>query len=295
MQLKVNPSVFQYIKLSKLRIVELLLVTTVPSMIVSIYGMPPIDLILFTLLGGSSLAVSANVFNQIVEVDKDRLMARTVNRPLVTGAISIKHATIYASSLGFFGFIILYNYVNLLTAGIALMANLFYVFVYTLFLKSRTDQNIVIGGASVAAPTLIGWAAANGSLELGAWVLFGIVFMWSPAHFWSLSMLHKEDYQNANFPILPNTSSEKETIRYIAIYSCSTLLMSLLAAPILQLSLIYLFIAILLGIYLMFNVLNLYQKKISAGSFFSLSNTYLALLFLGIVIDILWTLRLAEI
>ncbi len=295
MQLKVNPSVFQYIKLSKLRIVELLLVTTVPSMIVSIYGMPPIFLILFTLLGGSSLAVSANVFNQIVEVDKDRLMARTVNRPLVTGAISIKHATIYASSLGFFGFIILYNYVNLLTAGIALMANLFYIFVYTLFLKSRTNQNIVIGGASGAAPTLIGWAAANGSLELGAWVLFGIVFMWSPAHFWSLSMLHKEDYQNANFPMLPNTSSEKETIRYIAIYSCSTLLMSLLAAPILQLSLIYLFIAILLGIYLMFNVLNLYQKKISAGSFFSLSNTYLALLFLGIVIDILWTLRLAEI
>jgi protoheme IX farnesyltransferase len=108
-------------------------------------------------------------------------------------------------------------------------------------------------------------------------------------------MLHKEDYQNANFPMLPNTSSEKETIRYIAIYSCSTLLMSLLAAPILQLSLIYLFIAILLGIYLMFNVLNLYQNKISAESFFSLSDTYLALLFLGIVIDILWTLRLVEI
>ena len=295
MQLKISPSLFQYIKLSKLRIVELLLVTTVPSMIVSIYGMPPLDLILFTLLGGSSLAVSANVFNQIIEVDKDSLMARTANRPLVTGAISIKNATIYASSLGFFGFIILNNYVNLLTAGIALIANLYYIFVYTLFLKSRTNQNIVIGGASGAAPTLIGWSAANGSLELGAWVLFGIVFMWTPAHFWALSILHKDDYQKANFPMLANTSSEKETIRYIAIYSCSTLLMSLLAAPILQLSFIYLFITIFLGIYLMLNVLNLYQNKISPGSFFSISNTYLALLFLGIVIDILWTLRLAEI
>ena len=295
MQLKVSRSLFQYIKLSKLRIVELLLVTTVPSMIVSIYGMPPLDLILFTLLGGSSLAVSANVFNQIIEVDKDSLMARTANRPLVTGAISIKNATIYASSLGFFGFIILNNYVNLLTAVIALIANLYYVFVYTLFLKSRTNQNIVIGGASGAAPTLIGWSAANGSLELGAWVLFGIVFMWTPAHFWALSILHKDDYQKANFPMLANTSSEKETIRYIAIYSCSTLLMSLLAAPILQLSFIYLFITIFLGIYLMLNVLNLYQNKISPGSFFSISNTYLALLFLGIVIDILWNLRLVKI
>ena len=294
MQIKVSPSVSHYIKLSKLRVVELLLVTTVPSMIISIYGMPPIDLIFITLLGGSGLAISANVFNQIIEVDRDMLMSRTADRPLVTGTISIKNATRYGFFLGIFGFILLYTYVNPLTATIALIANLYYVFVYTKFLKSRTNQNIVIGGASGASPTLIGWAAANGSLELGAWVLFGIVFMWTPAHFWALSMLHKDDYISANFPMLPNTSSYKETVRYIAIYSCSTLLMSLLAAPILQLGLVYLFSAILLGTYLMLNVFRLYQNKTSPGLFFALSNTYLALLFLGIVVDVLWTLRLAE-
>ena len=290
-----SPSVSQYIKLSKLRIVELLLVTTVPSMIISIYGMPPIDLIIMTLLGGSSLAISANVFNQIIEVDKDMLMSRTANRPLVTGTISINNATSYGLFLGIIGFVLLYIYVNPLTSVIALIANLYYVFVYTLFLKSRTNQNIVIGGASGAAPTLIGWAAANGSLELGAWILFGIVFMWTPAHFWALSMLHKDDYISANFPMLPNTLSDKETVRYIATYSCSALLMSLLAAPILQLGLIYLFSAILLGCYLMVNVFRLYQNKTSPGLFFALSNTYLSLLFLGIVVDVLWTLRLAEI
>jgi len=290
-----SPSVSQYIKLSKLRIVELLLVTTVPSMIISIYGMPPIDLIIMTLLGGSALAISANVFNQIIEVDKDTLMSRTANRPLVTGTISINNATSYGLFLGIIGFVLLYIYVNPLTSVIALIANLYYVFVYTLFLKSRTNQNIVIGGASGAAPTLIGWAAANGSLELGAWILFGIVFMWTPAHFWALSMLHKDDYISANFPMLPNTLSDKETVRYIAIYSCSALLMSILAAPILQLGLIYLFSAILLGCYLMVNVFRLYQNKTSPGLFFALSNTYLSLLFLGIVVDVLWTLRLAEI
>ena len=295
MEIKISPSISQYIKLSKLRIVELLLVTTVPSMIISIYGMPPIDLIIMTLLGGSALAISANVFNQIIEVDKDMLMSRTANRPLVKGTISINNATSYGFFLGIIGFVLLYIYVNALTATIALIANLYYVFVYTLFLKSRTNQNIVIGGASGAAPTLIGWAAASGSLELGAWVLFGIVFMWTPAHFWALSMLHKDDYINANFPMLPNTSSDKETVRYIAIYSCSTLLMSLLAAPILQLGLIYLFSAILLGCYLMVNVFRLYQNKTSPGLFFALSNTYLSLLFLGIVVDVLWTLRLVEI
>ena len=294
MQIKVSPSVSHYIKLSKLRVVELLLVTTVPSMIISIYGMPPIDLIFITLLGGSGLAISANVFNQIIEVDKDMLMSRTADRPLVTGTISIKNATRYGFFIGIFGFILLYIYVNPLTATIGLIANLYYVFVYTKFLKSRTNQNIVIGGASGASPTLIGWAAANGSLELGAWVLFGIVFMWTPAHFWALSMLHKDDYISANFPMLPNTSSYKGTVRYIAIYSCSTLLMSLLAAPILQLGLVYLFSAILLGTYLMVNVFRLYQNKTSPGLFFALSNTYLALLFLGIVVDVLWTLRLAE-
>ncbi len=295
MGIKAPKSIYEYIKLSKLRVVELLLVTTVPSMIISIYGMPPISLIILTLFGGTCLAVSANVLNQIFEVDKDMLMVRTSNRPLVKGTITKTSAVYYSVTLGIIGFFVLQAYVNILAALIALIANLYYVFVYTLYLKSRTKQNIVIGGASGAAPTLIGWAATTGTLDLGAWILFGIVFMWTPAHFWALSILHKDDYANASFPMLPNTASERETIKYIAIYSCSTLLMSLLAAPVLQLGLVYLFIAIALGTHLMINVLHLYQDKRTPGSFFALSNTYLALLFLGIVIDVLWTLRLIEI
>ncbi len=293
MLLKVPEFISYYIKLSKLRIVELLLVTTVPSMIIGVYGMPPIILITNTLLGGSLLAISANVLNQVIEVDKDMLMDRTADRPLVTGKISINNAVLYALVLGISGFFILYIYVNTLAAAIALIANLFYVIIYTMYLKPRTNQNIVIGGAAGAAPTLIGWAAVNGSLELGAWILFGIVFMWTPAHFWALSMVHKNDYKSASFPMLPNDYSDQETIRYIAIYSCSTLLLSFLAAPILQLGLVYLFNSILIGSYLMFKVFNLYQSKTTPGLFFSLSNTYLALLFLGIVLDVAWTLRLS--
>ena len=295
MGIKAPKSIYEYIKLSKLRVVELLLVTTVPSMIISIYGMPPISLIILTLFGGTCLAVSANVLNQVFEIEKDMLMARTSNRPLVKGTITKTSAVYYSVALGTIGFFVLQAYVNILAALIALIANLYYVFVYTLYLKSRTKQNIVIGGASGAAPTLIGWAATTGTLDLGAWILFGIVFMWTPAHFWALSILHKDDYANASFPMLPNTASERETIKYIAIYSCSTLLMSLLAAPVLQLGLVYLFIAIALGTHLMINVLHLYQDKRTPGSFFALSNTYLALLFLGIVIDVIWTLRLIEI
>ena len=134
-------------------------------------------------------------------------MDRTADRPLVTGKISINSAVLYALVLGISGFFVLYSYVNTLAAAIALIANLFYVIIYTMYLKPRTNQNIVIGGAAGAAPTLIGWAAVNGSLELGAWILFGIVFMWTPAHFWALSMVHKNDYKSASFPMLPNDLS----------------------------------------------------------------------------------------
>ena len=171
----------------------------------------------------------------------------------------------------------------------------------------RVDSTEVVSIAEIATKTIVqvqvgerdentfSLTSSLTASALGAWILFGIVFMWTPAHFWALSILHKDDYANASFPMLPNTASERETIKYIAIYSCSTLLMSLLAAPVLQLGLVYLFIAIALGTHLIINVLHLYQDKRTPGSFFALSNTYLALLFLGIVIDVLWTLRLIEI
>jgi protoheme IX farnesyltransferase len=283
-------SISKYLRLSKLRIVELLLITTVPSMVVSIYGFPPLDLIIYTLLGGTLLAVSANVLNQIFEVETDRLMERTANRPLVTGEITRNSAYVYSIFLGVSGFLILYTQTTELAALIALSANIFYSFIYTLFLKPRTNQNIVIGGAAGAAPVLIGWSATGTNLETGSWLLFLLVFLWTPAHFWALSIDKLDDYKDANFPMLPTQESYKRTSIFIGIYSCATVLTSLLLAPILQLGIVYLLIALIFGIYLMYKSYQLYQKKIKAISYFVFSNTYLAVIFLSMVADIFFTL-----
>ena len=280
-----------YLKLSKLRIVELLLITTVPSMVVSIYGFPPVELVLFTLFGGTALAVSANVLNQIFEIETDKLMARTSDRPLVVGTISVKNAYMYSILLALIGFIILYTQTTPLAAYIALMANIFYSFIYTLILKPRTNQNIVIGGAAGAAPVLIGWAATGTELDTGSWLLFLLVFLWTPAHFWALSIENVEDYRGAEFPMLPTQESKKRTSIFIGVYSCATVITSLLIAPVLQLGLIYLFLALIFGIYLMIKSYGLYSDKIKPISYFVFSNTYLAVIFLSMFADILFTIR----
>ena len=290
MDLVSKKSISKYLRLSKLRIVELLLITTVPSMVVSIYGFPPLDLIIYTLLGGTLLAVSANVLNQIFEIETDRLMERTANRPLVTGEITKNSAYVYSIFLGVSGFLILYTQTTELAALIALSANIFYSFIYTLFLKPRTNQNIVIGGAAGAAPVLIGWSATGTNLETGSGLLFLLVFLWTPAHFWALSIDKLNDYKDANFPMLPTQESYKRTSIFIGIYSCATVLTSLLLAPILQLGIVYLLLALIFGIYLMYKSYQLYQKKIKAISYFVFSNTYLAAIFLSMVADIFFTL-----
>jgi len=280
-----------YLKLSKLRVIELLLVTTVPSMVISIYGMPPISLVIYTLIGGTLLAISANVMNQVFEVETDRLMKRTADRPIVTGELTKANGVLYSIFTGLVGFLILYFLATPLSSYIALAANLFYVFIYTLILKPRTNQNIVIGGASGAAPVLIGWTATGTELETGPWVLFLLVFMWTPAHFWALSIENKSDYKNAQFPMLPTQESYKRTCIFIGIYSCSTVLISLVAAPILQLGIVYLFVSIFFGINLMYKAFNLYKGKIKPLNYFVFSNTYLAVIFISIVADVFWTLR----
>lgn len=280
----------KYLKLSKLRIVELLLITTVPSMVVSIYGFPPLELILFTVLGGTLLAVSANVLNQIFEISTDSLMERTVNRPLVTGEVSKKNAYIYSISLGVFGYLILYTQSTTLAANIALSANIFYSFIYTLILKPRTNQNIVIGGAAGAAPVLIGWSATGAELEIGSWLLFLLVFLWTPAHFWALSLENIDDYKDADFPMLPTQESKKRTAIFIGVYSCATVITSILLAPILQLGITYLVLALLFGVYLMYKSYGLYVDKVKPISYFIFSNTYLAIIFLSMVADIFITL-----
>ena len=281
----------KFVKLSKLRVVELLLVTTVPSMIASIYSMPPLSLVSFTLLGGTLLAVSANVMNQVFEIDRDKLMKRTSDRPLVTGDLEKSSAIIYSIATGIIGFMILYLLTTPTAAYIGLIANQFYIFIYTLILKPRTNQNIVIGGAAGAAPVLIGWTATGSTLDIGAWLLFLLVFMWTPAHFWALSIENKSDYKNANFPMLPTQETHKRSTIYISIYSCATVLVSLAAAPVLQLGIVYLLLSIFLGINLMYKSYNLYKEEIQPMRYFVFSNTYLAVIFLGIVADIMWTLR----
>ena len=280
----------KYLKLSKLRIVELLLITTVPSMVVSIYGFPPLELILATVLGGTLLAVSANVLNQIFEISTDSLMERTVNRPLVTGEVSKKNAYIYSISLGLIGYLILYTQSTILAANIALSANIFYSFIYTLILKPRTNQNIVIGGAAGAAPVLIGWAATGSELEIGSWLLFLLVFLWTPAHFWALSLENIDDYKDADFPMLPTQESKKRTTIFIGVYSCATVITSILLAPILQLGITYLVLALIFGVYLMYKSYGLYLDKVKPISYFIFSNTYLAAIFLSMVGDIFITL-----
>ena len=280
----------KYLKLSKLRIVELLLITTVPSMVVSIYGFPPLELILATVLGGTLLAVSANVLNQIFEISTDSLMERTVNRPLVTGEVSKKNAYIYSISLGLIGYLILYTQSTILAANIALSANIFYSFIYTLILKPRTNQNIVIGGAAGAAPVLIGWAATGSELEIGSWLLFLLDFLWTPAHFWALSLENIDDYKDADFPMLPTQESKKRTTIFIGVYSCATVITSILLAPILQLGITYLVLALIFGVYLMYKSYGLYLDKVKPISYFIFSNTYLAAIFLSMVGDIFITL-----
>ena len=288
---KSNTLFSSYLKLSKLRVIELLLVTTIPSMIIAIYGMPPLGLVFFTLAGGTLLAISANVMNQVFEVDRDKLMKRTSDRPIVTGELTKKNAIIYSSLTGISGFLILYFLTTPLAAFIALSANLFYTFVYTLILKPRTNQNIVIGGAAGAAPVLIGWAATGTPIEIGTWVLFLLVFMWTPAHFWALAIENKSDYENADFPMLSTQESYERTSIFISIYSCATVLISIIAAPILQLGIVYLIIAIFFGGNLMLKSFYLFKKSIAPIKYFIFSNTYLAIIFIGIVADVLWTLK----
>ena len=202
-------------------------------------------------------------------------MKRTSDRPIVTGELTKKYAIIYSSLTGISGFLILYFLTTPLAGFIALSANLFYTFVYTLILKPRTNQNIVIGGAAGAAPVLIGWAATGTPIEIGTWVLFLLVFMWTPAHFWALAIENKSDYENADFPMLSTQESYERTSIFISIYSCATVLISIIAAPILQLGIVYLIIAIFFGGNLMLKSFYLFKKSIAPIKYFIFSNTYL--------------------
>jgi protoheme IX farnesyltransferase len=277
-----------YVALTKPRIIELLLVTTLPTMIVAQRGLPEVWLMVATLVGGALAAGGANAINMFVDRDIDKVMHRTRNRPLVTGVIAPRNALIFAITLEVVAFAELWAFVNLLSAVLAVSATLFYVFVYTLWLKRTSSQNIVIGGAAGAVPVLVGWAAVTDSLSWTPVVLFAVIFIWTPPHFWALAFKYKDDYQAANVPMLPAVATFRRTAIEIFVYTVLLVGVSLLLAAVAHFGPIYVIGASVLGLVFLALAVRLWRQKTpkSAMRLFSWSITYLTLLFVLMAVDV---------
>jgi len=241
------------------------------------------------LIGGTCSAGGANAVNSFLERDRDQLMRRTRRRPLPSRTISPRTALGFGLVLEAIAFAILWSTANLLAALLALASALFYVFVYTIWLKPRTDQNIVIGGAAGAGPVLVGWAAVTGSLAAPAWVLFALVFMWTPAHFWALAIRYLDDYRSGGFPMLPVTRGVKAATDQIVIYAAATVCVSLLLPFVATVHALYLGTATLLGAWFVFESLRLRRnpEPSAAIRLFSISNVYLAGTFIALAADVI--------
>ena len=276
-----------YFLLTKPRIIELLLVTTVPTMFIAERGVPSPWLIVATLVGGSLSAASANTINCYLDRDIDQVMARTARRPLPTHRVDPADALRFGVALGVAGFVWLWATVNLLSAALATGAILFYVFVYTIGLKRRSTQNIVIGGAAGAVPVLVGWSAVTGTIEIPALVLFAIIFYWTPPHFWALSLKYREDYAAAGVPMLPVVRGPRETSHQILYYTLLLVAVTLLLYPAGQMGTIYLAAALTLGGMFVWRAAQLWRDASGqrAIRLFSFSNRYLALLFAAMAVD----------
>jgi len=291
-------SVFNsYVSLTKPRIIELLLVTTVPTMFLASNGWPNWYLVLATLIGGALAAGGANALNNVVDRDIDALMDRTAHRPLVTGKVSVRGALALGITLSLFSVIWLVRQVNTLSALFAASAIVFYVCVYTLLLKRRTSSNIVWGGAAGCFPVLIGWAAVTNSISLAPIVLFLIVFWWTPPHYWPLSMQYRKDYENAGIPMLPVVADRKKVASQIAIYSWIMVATTFVLPLVSDLSIVYLIGAVVLNAVFMREVYALKNRaqsddlEINPMKLFHWSITWLALLFFLIGLDPLLNLN----
>ena len=279
-----------YVALTKPRVIELLLITTVPTMILAQQGIPSLWLVLATLVGGALSAGSANAFNCYIDADIDKIMGRTKGRPLVTGELSKREALIFSWAIGVASILWLGIFTNWLAAALSLAAILFYVFVYTLLLKRRTPQNIVWGGAAGAMPVLIGWAAVTGRVDAAAWVLFLVIFLWTPPHYWPLSMRYKEDYANAGVPMLPVVRDSSTVAIQIILYSWAMVTSALLLIPVAQMGWTYTVISVVAGGWFVFEAYRLYRQGMKGEvknpmRLFHMANTYLTLLFVVIAID----------
>ena len=208
-----------YLDLMKLRVVELLLVSTLPAMVLAAKGLPSFGLTIITIVAGTLAAGSANAFNMVIESDLDKLMARTSKRPIVTGLISKSNAAIFATAIGILSLLLFWIYTTPLATLLALIAIVFYVVVYTIALKQRTSQNIVWGGAAGCMPVLIGWAAVTNSLSMTPWAFFFVIFFWTPPHFWALAIKYKDDYAAAGTPMLPVVATKSRVLSQMWLYT----------------------------------------------------------------------------
>ncbi len=276
-----------YITLTKPIIMVLLLVTTVAAMFVAAGGLPPLALIGWTMLGGALASGGASALNQYIDRELDAQMARTAKRPLPSGRMPARHALVFGLVLSVASFVVYVVFVNWAAALLALAGNIYYVVLYTMWLKRATPQNIVIGGAAGAIPPLVGWAAVTGAVNIPALFLFAIIFYWTPPHFWALALLKRNEYERGNIPMLPVVHGEKETRWQIFLYSLLVVALTLLLTPAKVTGMFYLGAAILLGGILLIHagVLLRGGTNKQAWRMYKYSSYYLALLFLAMVID----------
>jgi heme o synthase len=278
-----------YVALTKPRIIELLLVTTVPTMVLAERGWPPLGLVLVTLVGGTLSAGGANAINMYVDRDIDALMERTRQRPLVTGIIAPRNALIFALVLEVLAFVVLLVGANALAATLALSAAAFYVLVYSIWLKRTSRHNIVVGGAAGAVPVLVGWAAVTGSLSWTPIVLFLAMFLWTPPHFWALAIRYVDDYRAADVPMLPAVAPLATAARQMVGYTVALVATTLVLVPVADLGWIYTVAAAALGLGFIGATVALVQRPTPSRSMtvFTYSITYVTVLFAALTIDVL--------
>jgi heme o synthase len=277
-----------YLGLTKTRIIEQLLVVTVPAMFLAARGIPPVGLIVATLIGGAMAAASAHALNCVIDADIDVKMKRTARRPLARGEVPRRNALIFGLVLGVLSSAWLGLTTNWLAAALSVAAIAFYVLVYTLLLKRRTSQNIVWGGAAGCMPVVIGWAAVTGTVSWPALVMFGVIFFWTPPHFWALAMRYREDYAAAGVPMLPVVATPVQVSRRIVAYSWVMAAWTLLLLPVT--SWVYAVVAVLGGVWFVLQAHRLHAavaagREVLPMRLFHLSNAYLCVLFASIAVD----------
>lgn len=289
-RLGLRRTIAAYVALTKPRVMELLLVVTVPAMILAQGGLPNLWLVLATLIGGAMSAGSAGAFNCYIDREADRLMKRTENRPLVTGEISDRNALIFAWVLGGLSIVWLGFTTNWLAAALGFAAIFTYVVVYTIWLKGRSEQNIIWGGIAGCFPVVIGWAAVTGNVGWPAWVFFLIIFLWTPAHYWPLSMRYRDDYAAAGVPMLGVVRGRTTVGLQVILYTWATVASSLLLIPVAGMGWLYTIVSIAVGVYFIVEAHRLYGSAIRGREgrpmrVFHSSILYLSLLSLAIAID----------